>query len=285
MCNMASILFNLVDWLKNWYYDKSFIDLNKQDKLESGVNIKTINNETILGSGNLVIQGGSGGGSAIACVSEMGVDDTDETDVLLYLDACDNLIVTYANGWNSTTSDNKVPSEKLVKSSLDAKANSSSLSTVATSGSYTDLSNKPTIPSKISDLTNDSDFIEKSSTTGLLKNDGTVDTTQYLSSLPSHNHDDRYYTESEMDTALGGKQAILVSGTNIKTINNESILGSGNITIQGGGSVIGTGSFSINGNGHLIVELPNAVDCPYYIDSNGHLYYDTSNVHNGGLIT
>ena len=32
-----------------------------------------------------------------------------------------------------------------------------------------------------------------------------------------------------------GVQATLTSGTNIKTINNESILGSGNITIEGGG--------------------------------------------------
>lgn len=32
------------------------------------------------------------------------------------------------------------------------------------------------------------------------------------------------------------KQNTLVSGTNIKTINNESVLGSGNITIQGGSS-------------------------------------------------
>ena len=31
------------------------------------------------------------------------------------------------------------------------------------------------------------------------------------------------------------KQETLVSGTNIKTINNQSLLGSGNITIQGGG--------------------------------------------------
>lgn len=31
------------------------------------------------------------------------------------------------------------------------------------------------------------------------------------------------------------KQDTLVSGTNIKTINNQSLLGSGNITIQGGG--------------------------------------------------
>lgn len=34
-------------------------------------------------------------------------------------------------------------------------------------------------------------------------------------------------------TALGDKQDTLVSGTNIKTVNNTSLLGSGNITIQG----------------------------------------------------
>lgn len=33
------------------------------------------------------------------------------------------------------------------------------------------------------------------------------------------------------------RQATLVSGTNIKTINNESILGSGNISISGGGGL------------------------------------------------
>lgn len=42
-------------------------------------------------------------------------------------------------------------------------------------------------------------------------------------------------------------QPTLVSGTNIKTINNESILGSGNITIQGGG-----------GGGETVVELTKA---------------------------
>ena len=36
---------------------------------------------------------------------------------------------------------------------------------------------------------------------------------------------------------LATKQDTLVSGTNIKTINNESILGSGNLTISGGGSL------------------------------------------------
>ena len=36
-------------------------------------------------------------------------------------------------------------------------------------------------------------------------------------------------------TALKGKQDTLVSGTSIKTINSQSLLGSGNIVISGGG--------------------------------------------------
>lgn len=43
----------------------------------------------------------------------------------------------------------------------------------------------------------------------------------------------KFVTASDK-TTWNGKQDALVSGTNIKTINNESILGSGNITIQGG---------------------------------------------------
>lgn len=51
------------------------------------------------------------------------------------------------------------------------------------------------------------------------------------------------YTKAQTDTLLNSKadtsdladkQDVLVSGTNIKTINNESVLGSGNIVISGG---------------------------------------------------
>ena len=65
----------------------------------------------------------------------------------------------------------------------------------------------------------------------------------YLTSIPSE-----YVTETELsgkgyatqgyvdrvETQLSTKQPQLVSGTNIKTINGESILGSGNIEIKGG---------------------------------------------------
>lgn len=74
----------------------------------------------------------------------------------------------------------------------DDITNKPDFKTVATSGSYSDLTNKPAIPTKTSDLTNDSGFVN--------------------------------------DYQLSGKQDKLVSGTSIKTVNNESLLGSGNIT-------------------------------------------------------
>lgn len=46
-----------------------------------------------------------------------------------------------------------------VATEINSKVNSSSLAKVATSGSYTDLSNKPTIPTKASQLTNDSGYL------------------------------------------------------------------------------------------------------------------------------
>lgn len=56
------------------------------------------------------------------------------------------------------------------KVDLSGYAKSSQLATVATSGSYNDLSNKPTIPSKTSQLTNDSGFLtQHQSLSGYIK--------------------------------------------------------------------------------------------------------------------
>lgn len=66
-------------------------------------------------------------------------------------------------------------------------------------------------------------------------------------------------SQSDVETVSGqvaNKQDTLVSGTNIKTINNESILGSGNITIQGGGGTYTAGrGIDITG-GEISVSLP-----------------------------
>lgn len=52
--------------------------------------------------------------------------------------------------------------------------------------------------------------------------------------LTAHTSDATIHVTASDKTAWNGKQDTLVSGTNIKTINNNSLLGSGNIEIQGG---------------------------------------------------
>lgn len=97
--------------------------------------------------------------------------------------------------WNSTSGDSQI-------------LNKPTLSIVATSGSYSDLSDKPTIPTVPTNLSSFTDD---------------------LGSNPTHTHE-QYLTEHQ---DISGKQDILVSGTNIKTIDGTSILGSGNLDVSG----------------------------------------------------
>ena len=55
--------------------------------------------------------------------------------------------------------------------------------------------------------------------------------------VTAHTSDSTIHVTSSDKTTWNGKQDALVSGTNIKTINNESVLGSGNITIDTGNKV------------------------------------------------
>lgn len=99
------------------------------------------------------------------------------------------------------------------------------LADVAFSGDYTDLLNKIT---QTSQLINDGEsgsrqYLEKDSSSGINYIDLYTDNVPYLDVGAAHT-----------DVFL---QKELVSGTNIKTINNQSILGSGNLNIQGSGSI------------------------------------------------
>lgn len=94
---------------------------------------------------------------------------------------------SYGSGTSYARSNHSHPKSSLYAESSHTHTKSQitdfpSLSTVATSGSYSDLSNKPSIPSSSSDLSDGSNIVKKSSTTGLLKNDGSVDTNSYLTS-------------------------------------------------------------------------------------------------------
>lgn len=54
--------------------DYNVKDPNAQETLVSGTNIKTINNQSILGSGNITIQGGSGGGETFIELTQAQYD-------------------------------------------------------------------------------------------------------------------------------------------------------------------------------------------------------------------
>ena len=363
----------------------------KQDTLVSGTNIKTINNQSLLGSGNITIEGGGGGdmsnyytktetntllnakadSNSLATVATSGnyndlsnkptiptvptnvsafvndagyltqhqsladvfgkvnydsstkrinfygKDDTSMTNVLGYVDASSfvvdgmvedvriengNLVIDFNTDSGITDitiplTDIFDPSNYYTKTEVDTalagKANSSSLATVATSGSYNDLTNKPTIPaaqvnsdwnasSGVAQILNKPDLsnyvtssqVEETinyqmaygwdSYTDVDPNDIGVtinatgpgiytdqeEATHILipTAMTVNQNDEMAVSGGAVYTALSGKQDTLVSGTNIKTINNQSLLGSGNITISGGGSGTVTGVKMNNGS-------------------------------------
>ena len=158
---------------------------NKQDLLVSGVNIKTINNNNLLGNGNIEIT---------------SPEYTAGTGININNHIISNTITSYDDLTDTPTIPNKT--SDLIND--EDFVSEDDLAEVAFTGSYNSLSDTPVIPDSTSDLINDSNFITSSE------------------------------VSTEIQTAISTKQDTLVSGTNIKTINNNSLLGSGNINISGG---------------------------------------------------
>ena len=166
-----------VDNLLNAKADKSELTA-KQDTLISGVNIKTINNQSILGSGNIETS-------------------TGETDLSDYYTK-EEINETFAT---ISQMENKV--DKMEGKSLISDEEIARLATVT---NYDDTA----INEQIATL-----------------NSSKLDVETYNSDKAN------FATKTE----LNSKQETLISGTNIKTINGNSILGSGDITITGSGDV------------------------------------------------
>lgn len=100
----------------------------------------------------------------------------------------------------------------------------------------------------------------------VLKSTSTAGTVEWVSpdNSPTQNSNN-LVKSSGVYTALSGKQDSLVSGTNIKTINNQSLLGSGNITISGGTST----DVQINGTSIVSSNVANIVtNTAYNVSSN-----------------
>lgn len=117
---------------------------SKQDKLVSGNNIKTINGKSLLGSGNLIIEGGSGGSADLTgYATEIWVEGKGyavqsevEEDLATKQDKITDLATIRSGAAKGATS---VQNTEIAK--------------VAKSGSYNDLTNKPTIPAAVTETT------------------------------------------------------------------------------------------------------------------------------------
>lgn len=130
--------------------------------------------------------------------------------------------------WEQILSDSKVASEKLVKNTIDGLSIPSKTSDLVNDsgfttfdGDYDSLTNKPTIPTiptNVSAFTNDvgyltqhqslTNYVQKSSTSGLIRNDGSIDTTVYSTFDGNYN-------------SLTNKPTIPTIPTNISAFTND----------------------------------------------------------------
>ena len=112
---------------------------NKQNALISGSTIKTINNISLLGSGNINVG---------------GTEYTAGTGIAISEGTITNTITSYNNLSDLPT----VPDSTSQLINDSNFVSSDQLATVAFTGSYLDLTDEPVIPQNTSDLVNDSDF-------------------------------------------------------------------------------------------------------------------------------
>ena len=189
--------------------------LTKQDTLVSGTNIKTINNTSLLGSGNITIEGDGGVFIAtydVTTIQEIAAAIEDGKQIIVY----DNVNFPGMPKYSSGSVD-----------FLEIEGIQFFIFSITlglTSILYT--------------LDSDSnEWVYSSTNFAYAAGDGiTINGT----TISADRNPDNTYTKTEVNTLLGNKQDTLISGTNIKTINNTSLLGSGNITIGGDANIIET---------------------------------------------
>ena len=116
--------------------------------------------------------------------------------------------------------------------------------TTAFSGSYNDLTDKPTIPSLTGYATET--FVNTAVANLVDSAPGALDTLNELAAALG----DHANFSTTITNSIAAKQDSLVSGTNIKTINSTTLLGSGNISVQDT-LVSGTNIKTINGTSIL----------------------------------
>lgn len=206
----------------------------KQDILVSGTNIKTINNESLLGEGNLNILSEIPIASADtlgAIKVGAGLEINPDTGVLSATGGGTADSVDWAN--ITSKPDSFTPAAHTHQIS-DVEGLQDELDGKQPAGNY---ALKSEIPTNVSQLNNDSNFITQDSVNSIVNDkiselvDSAPETLDTLNELAAALGDDPNFATT-ITNQIGSKQDSLVSGINIKTINGASLLGEGNITIE-----------------------------------------------------
>ena len=224
----------------------------KQATLVSGENIKTINGESVLGEGNIEVSGGikTYEASEVPSVLLKELKDavsnvlnkkdyskyttTDVTPISQFLSNLSN--GDYLKLYNSNEQKLQFIGSKIVGTDFyyyfniivvgtdKTKIYSNYITVTVLSSQIYVGNNKSVEVAKITDIPNTDNFATKDELTAV----------ETVANNANTKADAATSRVQSVETSLGNKQDILVSGTNIKTINNQSILGEGNITIEGG---------------------------------------------------
>lgn len=208
--------------------DKSKLDSmnpsNYQPVLVSGTNIKTVNNQSILGPGNIDAGGTVTVDSALSSTSTNPVQ---------------NRVINAALAGKQAT---------LVGSGTGQNIKTINNQNILGSGNI-DAGSLVTIDSALS--TTSTNPVQNKVITSALN--GKQETISDLTTIRSGA---AAGATAVQPSALSTKQDVLVSGTNIMTINNQSILGPGNMDIEGG---VGFDSITTPStpDGTMIITLTN----------------------------
>lgn len=204
---------------------------SKQDTLVSGTNIKTVNGNTLLGSGDITIQSGGDknifyADGHVTSATTVQVDvygvPTFSDDTLFYLYFVDDAF-TPADGMTFNFYEKGRPT--LLKSIV--------LGLYPSQGSH-EYPQESNIAFFYSEIYNEL-FIDTVGMASALS-PGLVRLITSTSSTSTTDAATPASVKSAYDLA-NGKQDALVSGTNIKTVNGNSLLGSGDLTIQSGANI------------------------------------------------
>lgn len=251
---LAQSVDNIVDTLNNLSIPDSTSDLTNDSGFLDSSDFKTINNQSIVGSGNITIQGGDG--VSVSSITQ------DEYDDLTPEEKASNTIwiitdVNPSGGGSYTAGDN-----------IDITNNVISVTGI-------------TVPTDVSDLNNDSGYLTSSDFKTInyqsIVGSGNINIQGggggggiTIVELSQSDYDDlpesaktdtsylyvisgatsNYYTKTEVDALIPKKTSSLtndsgfLTSSSLKTVGGQSVVGSGNISFKtiNNSSIVGSGN-------------------------------------------